>query len=340
MRVLCCVVLLMTPRALPYAEQPSGPQTPPTSLAVAHSKIEHGDSQGALALLEQLRTSEPGMKGLAHEFGLVYYRSGKLVEAEAAFARATQEDPGDKESVQLRGLTLYRLGRPAAAIPFLEQVREWTPNGNADANYVLGLCYLNSQRYDEARGAFALQYGVQRDSGAAYMLAGEMLLEANLPEVALASGKKALESSPDLPLLHFLLGEVYLFQSNVEAALKEFTREQQLNPAYAPLYDRLGDTYTRAGRYQEAQEALTRALSLDRSSTGPFIQMGKVLLKRNDPQSAAMYLQHAEKMDPGNAITHTLLGQAYRGMGRSDEARQELEKASKIQAAGELKLPQ
>ena len=240
MRVLCCAVMLVALRALTYAEQASVPQAPTATLSEAHSKIEHGDSAGALMLLEQLRTSQPELKGLAHEFGLAYYRTGKLVEAEAAFAKASRENPSDKESVQLRGLTLYRLGRPAAAIPFLEQVREWTPNGNADANYVLGLCYLNSQRYDEARGAFALQYGVPRDSGAAYLLAGEMLLEANLPEVALASGKKAVEKSPDLPLLHFLLGEVYLFQSNVDAALKEFTREQQLNPGYAPLYDRLG----------------------------------------------------------------------------------------------------
>ena len=40
----------------------------------------------------------------------------------------------------MRGLTLYRLGQPAAAIPYLERVRQWMPNANADANHVLGLC--------------------------------------------------------------------------------------------------------------------------------------------------------------------------------------------------------
>lgn len=340
MRVLYYVIMLLPLSASALGRQTADPPAVPATLALAHQKMEKGDSQGALSVLDALRNSQPKTKGLSHERGLVYYRSGKLVEAEAAFAQAMVEDPEDKESVQLRGLTLYRLGRPAAAIPLLEKVREWTPNGNADANYVLGLCYMNSQRYDEARSAFALQYGFASDSGAAYLLAGQMLLQANLPEVALTSGKKALESSPDLPLLHFLLGEIYLLKSDPDAALQEFTREQHLNPAYAPVYGRLGDTYTKLGKYQEAQEALTRALSLDRSSTGPFIQMGKVLLKRDDPQSAAMYLKHAEKMDPGNYITHTLLGQAYRGMGRPDDAKQELETASKLQASGELKLPQ
>jgi predicted Zn-dependent protease len=104
------------------------------------------------------------------------------------------------------------------------------------------------------------------------------------------------------------------------------------------VYDRLGDVYTRTGQYQQAEEALTRAISLDVSSTGPFIQMGKVFLRRNDPQSAAMYLQHAEKMDPGNYITHTLLGQAYRGLGKEEEAKRELDVASQIHASSQLKL--
>jgi predicted Zn-dependent protease len=66
--------------------------------------------------------------------------------------------------------------------------------------------------------------------------------------------------------------------------------------------------------------------------------MGKVLLKKDDPQTAAMYLQHAEKMDPANYITHTLLGQAYRSLGREAEAKAEIDAASKIQASSELKL--
>jgi Flp pilus assembly protein TadD len=83
---------------------------------------------------------------------------------------------------------------------------------------------------------------------------------------------------------------------------------------------------------------LMKAISLDTSRTGPFILMGKVLLRRNDPQSALLYLKHAEKMDPNNYITHTLLGQAYRGLGDQADAKNELDTAAKIQAAGELKL--
>ena len=66
--------------------------------------------------------------------------------------------------------------------------------------------------------------------------------------------------------------------------------------------------------------------------------MGKVFLRRGDAKSAAVYLQHAVKMDPGNYVTHTLLGQAYRAMGKEEDAKRELEAASKIHASNQLKL--
>lgn len=324
MRKLCYFFLLL---ALP----PTcgwGQTAPPAAPA--------GDA--SIATLQQQVAQQPPVKGASRQLGIAYYRSGKLLEAERAFAAAMAQDPNDLESVQLRGLTLYRLGQPAAAIPYLQRVRQWMPNANADANHVLGLAYLNARRYDEARGAFAAQYGVSPDSAPAYLLTASMLLQADLPELAAVDAQKALAISPQLPLVHFTLGEVYLYKSDVPHALEQFEQERSINPGYPPVYDRLGDVYTRMGQYQQAQEALTRALSLDTSSTGPFILMGKVFLRRGDPESAAMYLQHAAKMDPGNYITHTLLGQVYRAMGREQDAKRELDAAAQIHASSQLKL--
>ncbi|RXS98074.1 tetratricopeptide repeat protein [Silvibacterium dinghuense] len=341
MRTLLPVALFLSFQAFGQttpATPPLQAATPTAQLAQAEDAMKHGRNQDAVPILEALSQSTPLPKGVFHDLGLAYYRTGKLAEAQKAFSRAVQNDPSDEESVQMMGLTLFRMGQPANAIPYLEKVRQWTPNSEADANYVLGLCYMNSQRYDDARRAFAAQYGVAPDSGAAYLLTGNMLINANLPELAAAQAQKALVATPNLPMAHFLLGEVALFKSDIDGATKEFEAERALNPGYAPVYDRLGDTYAHVGKYQEAQEALMKAISLDTSRTGPFILMGKVLLRRNDPQSALLYLRHAEKMDPGNFITHTLIGQALRASGQEAEAKQEFDTAAKIHAAGELKL--
>ena len=180
------------------------------------------------------KTSPPGVQ---HELGIAYYRTGKLLLAEKAFAQAMTEDPNDMESVQMRGLSLYRLGRPADAIPFLERVKQWMPNANADANYVVGLCYLNSQRFDEARGAFANQFGFPTNSGSAHLLMARMLMVANLPEAAAESAKKALGLMPNLALAHFLLGEVYLFKSDVEQARREFEQADELFVSRSEMVD-------------------------------------------------------------------------------------------------------
>ncbi len=354
MRSLYAFVLVVTVGALAQV-QSSKPQPPAetsqtqTSAAAprpnaeevltdAQDKLAHGKPQEAIAMLQQLAASAgPAVKGLQHELGIAYYRTGKLIDADQAFARAIEQDPNDMEAVQMRGLTLYRLGRQAAAIPFLERVKQWTPNANADANYVLGLCYVNTNRFEEARAAFANQFGVPPNSGPAYLLLGKMLMAANLPEPAGEAAKKALELTPNLPLAHFMLGEFYLFKSDTAGALQQFEQERQINPGNFAVYDRLGDVYTRTGQYQQAQEALAKAISLETSSTGPFIQMGKVLLRRNDPQTSLLYLQHAEKMDPRNYMTHTLLGQAYRSLGREEDARREIETASRIHAERQLR---
>ena len=340
MRTLCCLTLLLFSGFLCFGQSATPSPSPgdPATVNDTQQKLQHGQPQQAIADLQQLAAKQPPVPGASRALGIAYYRTGKLIDAEQAFAKAMAQDSADVESIQMRGLTLYRLGRPADAIPFLERVRQWTPNANADANHVLGLCYMNARRYDDARGAFATQYHVPADSAAAYLLTGSMLMQADLPELAAEDAHKALEVSPQLPLAHFMLGEVYLYKSDVAHALEEFEQERAINPASPAVYDRLGDVYTRTGQYQQAEEALTRAISLDVSSTGPFIQMGKVFLRRDDPQSAAIYLQHAEKMDPGNYITHTLLGQAYRGLGNEDEAKRELNMASQIHASSQLKL--
>ncbi len=324
------------PLALAQTGAPGG--SPADEFAHAQQEIQQGHLPEAIAALEKLNQITPAIKGVAHDLGLAYYRGGKLVDARQAFSKAIQDDSSDMESVQMLGLTLYRLGRPAEAIPYLERVRQWMPNSEADANYVLGLCYLNSQRYDDARKSFAAQYGVPAESGPAYLLLGNMLTNAHLPELAVGAAHKALQLSPGLPLAHFMIGEVALFKSSLAEAETEFEAERALNPGYSPVYDRLGDVYTRLQKYQQAQQAIMKAISLDTTRTGPFILMGKVLLRRDDAQSATLYLRHAIKMDPGSYIAHTLLGQAYRKLGKEQEAKQELETASKLQTGNELEL--
>lgn len=238
----------------------------------------------------------------------------------------------------MRGLTLFRLGRPADAIPLLEASRGTTATDKADPNYVLGLCYMDARRYDDARHAFAAQYGFGGDSAAGYLVTARMLLRREYLPVSKTFAEKALELDPTLPRAHELLGEIALVGNKLDEAIAELETERAHNPLEGAVYDRLGDAYVRAGKYNEAQRSLQEAVLLEPNATGPLILLGKTMLKKNDPLAAATYLERAVKMDPANYMTHSLLGQAYRTMGRQDDASRENAEAQKLQGATEPKL--
>jgi len=341
-RILALVTIIVL--ASPVVAQESTAPPPgsesapaPDLLAEAKRQIEKNQLDQAIQTLKSLEQQHPETRDLQYQLGLAYYHKGDFVQAQSAFAKAMEADPKNREAVQLRGLSLFQLGRPADAIPYLKQVQSWIGPANVDGNYVLGLSYMQTQKYDDARKSFAQMYGVAPDSAAAHLFLARMLLRQGYDPIAEQNAQQAATMDPTLPLVHYLLGEFYLYKSNVQKAIEEFELEQKSNPAYAGTYDRLGDSYSRVGRYDDAERALQRAILLDATATGPYILMGKVLVKKKDYGSALNYLQKAVRMDPSNFMSHHLMGEAYRGLGRTQDAERELKRAEELQAAQESK---
>ncbi|MFZ0303617.1 MAG: tetratricopeptide repeat protein [Terracidiphilus sp.] len=307
-------------------------------LAKAQDLLNHGHPEQAIAILKKLAAVEPPIKGVEHELGTAYYSIAELAEAKTAFAKAIEQDASDQDSVQMEGLALYRLGQPDAAIPYLERVVQRTPNANADAQTVLGLCFVSVQRYDDARITYAKLFGEPPESAASYLLLATILRHMDLSEAAAIQAKKALDISPGLPLAHFMLGEIALEKSDFEQASLQFEAERRVNPDYALAYERLGDAYMRLEKLPEAQMALTKAITLDTTLTIAFVKMGMVLLRREDVQTAIMYLQHAEKLSPDDFETHSFLAQAYHRIGQEDDAKRENAIADKIHHDNQILL--
>jgi predicted Zn-dependent protease len=311
---------------------------PATVARSLRRSVDTGHADVALQKIAELQAQGKTIPGLSQVQGLALYAKGDLRAADKAFASALKEDAGDTESAQMRGITLFRLGRPADAILLLEPSRGASATGKADPNYVLGLCYMDTRRYDDARHAFAAQYSFAPDSAAAYLVTARMLLRREYLPVSQAYAQKAIELDPTLPMAHELLGEIALVGNHLDEAIAELEKERAHNPLEGSVYDRLGDAYVRAGKYDEAQRSLQEAVLLEPNATGPLILLGKAMLKKNDALGAATYLERASQMDPANYMTHSLLGQAYRAMGRQEDASRETATAEKLQAASEPKL--
>jgi tetratricopeptide (TPR) repeat protein len=306
---------------------------PAPDITRARQLAQAGKSDEAVAILKALDQQKSNTPGLAHELGAIYYKKGDPVAAIPYFKRAIDQDQQDLEAIQLLGLAYFQTGRPAEAIPLLKRVASLYPAGSVNSSYALGLAYIQTHSYPDARKAFAQMYGVPEDSAVAYLFLARMLLRQGYDPIAEENARKAVALDPKLPLGHFLLGEFYLYKSDLANAKEEFDQEIKLNPAYAGTYDRLADTYTRLGKYDDAERLLQRAILLDANATGPYILMGKVQVKKMDYVQAASYLERAIRMDPNNYIAHHLLGEAYRGMGKAEAAERELKLAEQLQSA-------
>jgi predicted Zn-dependent protease len=315
-------------------------QAEPGSFAQAQAFAARGRLDKAMAVLDQLAAQTPEPAGVERLRGMIFYQREQFADAINAFAKASEQDPNDRESIEMQGVSLFRTGRSADALPLLEKAHAAVERANIDPEYVLGLCYTDVKRYDDARRAFAAQYGFEPESAEAHLLAARLFLRREFPAQAVIEAQKALEMNPNLPLAHQLLAEAALAKADVPGAIRELEAERKINPLDGQLYDRLGDAYLRHGQFEDAQQALNRAVLLEPGATAPYILLGETFLKLNQPIQALHYLDHAVKMDPSNYLTHNLLGQAYKATGQVEEANREfqmvvdLQHGDKPQAAG------
>lgn len=335
-RALLIALFLISTAHLEFAQNApatsqSGQSTSPPTFQSAEELAGRGRLDQAMATLDQLAAQTPEPAGVERLRGIIFYQREQFPQAIDAFTKAEKQDPTDRESMEMHGVSLFRTGHPAEAIPFLEKAHFAVERANIDPEYVLGLCYADVARYDDARHAFAKQYGFGPDSPEAYLLAGRLFLRREMRDQAAAQANRALALNPSLPLAHELLGESALAKGDVPGAIRELEAERKINPLAGETYSRLGDAYVRAGRYAEAQQALNRAVLLEPNATGPYILLGQALLGLGQPIQALHYLDHAQKMDPRNYITHHLLGQAYKAIGLVNEANREFKMSVDLQ---------
>jgi len=329
--VVLCISATAQQSKLESAASPAPTATP--EFADARKLVQQGKVDEAIAELQGVESRDPNTKGLALELGSAYYKKSDYVKAIEYLKKATAADPANNEAIQLLGLSYYLGGHPAEAIPLLEKVQGWYPRANVDASYILGISYIQTKDYDQARRSFAKMFDVPGDSAPAYLFAARMLFRQDFIPIAEEYAQKAVALDPRLPLAHYLLGELYLYKSRVPDAIAELQKEMALDPANAGVYYKLADAYSRVQKFDDAERLLQRSIWLDATSTGPFILMGKILEKKGEYQLALRTLQRAASMDPNNATTHQLLGQTYRDMGQKEEAESELKLAAQLQGA-------
>ena len=117
-----------------------------------------------------------------------------------------------------------------------------------------------------------------------------------------------------------------------ETIVQRFEAAAEIDPDYGPLYARMGDVLASASQLDKAQKVYQEALRHNARYAIVHRGIGQLLLAQGDPQGALRHLLETVKLRDGDRGTYASLAQAYRRLGRLDDAKAASTAASRLGA--------
>ncbi|MHB1188515.1 tetratricopeptide repeat protein [Thiobacillus sp.] len=213
-----------------------------------------------------------------------YQQGGRFPEAEALYRQVLALYPGHPETLHRLGALSMQMGKPEAALPFLEQVKQIEP-GNAVHWLLLTQCLLELNRPKEAKKviAEAIRRGLRHPKADELLEQArsgrirppertvslkqeiamlEQMLNAEHFAEAEARAQTFVRSHPKTDQGWHVLAMARMAQGRFEAALEPLLRAVQLKPGMAELHFKLGHSYEKLRRLAESAKAYRAALKL------------------------------------------------------------------------------
>jgi len=201
-----------------------------------------------------------------------------------------------------------------------------------DVLYVAGFLQFRLLNHRESVRLLGEAYRLRPSDWRVHQLFALNYVVLDIGEGALAEFRNALALNPSNPELHYQLARFYHSDGRVEDSIVESRKALELFPEYPEAFQNLALCYEAAGEEQLARDNFARAIQLldkfEQKDEWPFLHYGEFLLKHGDVEASTRIFQRALSVNPRSAKANYFMGRAMRTLGRNEEARVYLQKAT------------
>ena len=284
--------------------------------------------EDALAVLDNVVAGPSEQATLELERFRHLQRMDQYEAASQAAERAIEAGAGP-EAYYFLGFALMYLNDFDGAIQAYRTATEKDP-GLSQASRELGSLLIDRQLYEEARAALESAIVADAADAEAHYLLGLALFRSGDAESAIPSFERAVQLDPEHARAHYNLATVLRLAGRAEEGMAAMRRFQELQTEQMPAGARMdqyvanliqqGVFLAKTGRGERAVELFRRALENDTDSDLVLFNLGLILYDLERHQEAADTLERAVESNPERAEAYAALANAYRALGRYEDA--------------------
>lgn len=268
------------------------PESPAALELLGQLALSRGDSEAAVAYLQEALARAPQADSLHYQLALAYRASGDVENARAHLAR--------RGTVGLR-----------PDDPLVEQMETLVLG---ERLYLLrGQAAFRAGQYDAAVDAFSRAVEAGPDSVRARVNLGSALGSMGRTEEAIAQFREVLRIEPADLTAHYNLGQLLLAADQPGPAIVHLQTVREQDPDDRDTLLALGRALGMLGRQSESVEALERAVSLDPEDTPAAVELAAAHLGAGRCASARAVLEERaggsrSSLEAAHALAHLLAG--------------------------------
>ena len=196
--------------------------------------------------------------------------------------------------------------------------------------FYIGVARFRLRQIDDAIISFQTAASCDPKLFEAHVALAEAYVQKGNDALALLSYEEALRLQPNDPGVMRVAGSLYLRHQLNDKALPLFQKLVARNADDAAIRADLGGLYGAIGDLSSAEEQFRKALDLQPNHPPALTGLANLQLKNGRPEEAVPLLEKAILLVPSAHEPHFLLGSAYNGMDRFEEAVQELTTAIQL----------